>query len=327
MKIGYRTIKTAIGVPIAISISQLLGLTNVITAGILTILSIQASQKRSIISAKDRLIACSIAIVFSIVFFNLFGYNVLVIGIMLVLFIPLTVYLNVTEGIVTSSVIILNLYNAGNITFNSIIEQLLIIFIGIGTALLLNLYMPSLDHKMKKEQDTLESKFQKILYEIALYIRDSDRLWDGKEIMEAEKVLDTALKLGSVDKENHLMRTDHAYFDYFNMRAKQFDLLKKMLPLVTHLDKVEHHSDNIASFFEDLSESVQTWDTVNLFIERLNNLFDTVRIEALPKTREEFEIRANLYRLLHEIDDYLILKQRYYNKRELPAKNKMTGKG
>lgn len=311
MKIGYRTIKTAIGTPIAISIAQLFGITNVVTAGILTILSIQPSQKRSIISAKDRFLACVIAIIFSLVFFKLFGYYAVVVGVMLLFFIPLTVYLNITEGIVTSSVIILNLYSEGNITLNSIVTQLLLILIGIGTALLLNLYMPSLDHKLKKEQEQLELKFQKILSEIALYIRDENRVWNGKELTEADEILSRAVKLVSVDKENHLMRDDHTFYDYFNMRAKQFDLLRKMLPLVTHLEKVEYDSDKTADFFEKLSDSVHPGNTANVFIDELNELFKTVRAEELPKTRKEFETRANLFRLLHEIQDYLYLKHNF----------------
>lgn len=311
MKIGYRTIKTAIGAPIAISIAQLCGITNVATAGILTILSIQPSKMRSMISAKDRILACIIAMIYSLIFFKLFGYHAIVVGVILLLFIPLTVFLNITEGIVTSSVIILNLYRAGNITVNSITDQVILIMIGIGTALLLNLYMPSLDHKLKEEQNELEKNFQKILSEIALYIRDQNRMWDGKELIETEKILNRAIKLVSVDRENHLMRSNHTYYDYFNMRSMQFKLLKKMLPLVSDLKHVGDNSDKVALFFEELSAAVHPGNTANIFIEKLNDLFKTVRAEALPQTREEFEMRANLFRLLHEIKDYLSLKQKF----------------
>lgn len=311
MKIGYRTIKTAIGTPIAISIAQLFGITNFITAGILTILSIQPSRKRSIISAKDRLLACLIGIIFSIIFFELIGYYTIVVGIMLLLFIPVTVYLNITEGIVTSSVIILNLFTTGNITLSLIMNQIILVIIGIGTALVLNLYMPNLDHKLKKQQEKLEENFQKILAEIALYIRDENRVWDGKELIETEKILATSMKLVSVDKENHLIRSDHKYFDYFNMREQQYELLKKMLPLVSKLENIESISNDIAQFFDNLSESVHPGNTAILFIEDLAELWEMVREEDLPSTREEFETRANLFRLLHEIEDYLKIKKRF----------------
>src|SRR5690625_7510835 len=90
VKIGYRTIKTAIGAPIAISIAQLLGLTNFVSAGILTILCIQPSRTKSVLSAWHRFAACILASIFSFVFLEAIGYNPLVVGLMLALFIPVT---------------------------------------------------------------------------------------------------------------------------------------------------------------------------------------------------------------------------------------------
>ncbi|WP_231572532.1 aromatic acid exporter family protein, partial [Halobacillus sp. BBL2006] len=67
MKIGYRTIKTAIGTPFAIWVAQMLQLDNFASAGILTILCIQITRKRSFLSAWHRFSACIVAMVFSFV--------------------------------------------------------------------------------------------------------------------------------------------------------------------------------------------------------------------------------------------------------------------
>src|SRR5699024_9704313 len=143
VKIGYRTIKTAIATPIAISIAQLIGINNVVSAGILTILCIQPSRKQSVESALHRFFACLLAILFSIVFFELFTYHPIVLGILLVVFIPLTVLLKIQKGILTSTVITLNIYAMGSFSFHFVYEQILLIVIGIGIGLLVNLYMPS----------------------------------------------------------------------------------------------------------------------------------------------------------------------------------------
>ncbi|WP_372869535.1 aromatic acid exporter family protein, partial [Planomicrobium okeanokoites] len=57
LSIGYRTLKTAVGVIIAISLAQLLQLEFFVSAGILTILCIQPTKKRSIRAALSRFIA------------------------------------------------------------------------------------------------------------------------------------------------------------------------------------------------------------------------------------------------------------------------------
>ncbi|MFD1039201.1 aromatic acid exporter family protein [Virgibacillus byunsanensis] len=321
MKIGYRTIKTAIGTPIAISIAQLLGLTNFVSAGILTILCIQPSRKRSVLSAWHRFAACIIAIIFSIILFEILGYNPVAIGIMLAIFIPVTVMLKITPGIATSSVIILHIYSARQISTGLLIDEFILIVVGVGTGLLLNLYMPSLDNKLKVKQEKLENNFQAILNEIALYIRDNNEEWDGKEITQTEEILEDATELVSLDRENHLLRNEHPYNDYFSMRSRQFELLKKMLPLVSRLPKTDAISLQIAAFFEKLSDAVHPGNTAIVYLEELELLRTKFDQEELPSTREAFETRANLFRLLHEIEDYLLLKEKF-KKSDLKKKNR-----
>src|SRR5699024_6782032 len=168
-----------------------------------------------------------IRILLSFLFFELISYHPFIIGLLLIVFIPITVYLKITQGIVTSSVIILNLYSKGYIDMPLIGEQFLVIIIGIVTALILNLYMPSLENKLREYQEELENKIQKILLEIALYIRDKNSLWDGKELLEASEILEEASSLVATDKENHLLRNEHSFDEYFSVRNKQLDLLRR----------------------------------------------------------------------------------------------------
>ncbi|GAA0443811.1 aromatic acid exporter family protein [Lentibacillus halophilus] len=311
MRIGYRTIKTAIGIPISVLAAQLLGISNFVSAGILTILCIQPSRKRSVLSAWHRFLACVVASLFAVIFFELISYNPVVIGIMMLFFIPVTVWLKVTPGITTSSVIILNMYGSGGVTSSFLIDQLLLIVVGIGTGLLINLYMPSLDKPLRRKQIELENNFQTILREFALYIRDKNENWDGKELNRSEELLQEAMSLVSLDKENHLLRTEHPYYDYFVMRRKQFELLQKMLPLVTKLPETDAISIEIAAFFEKLSDAVHPGNTAVLFLDELDRLRESFDQEDLPETHDVFITRANLFRLLHEMEDYLVLKKKF----------------
>ncbi|GEN85439.1 aromatic acid exporter family protein [Oceanobacillus sp. FSL W8-0428] len=311
MKIGYRTLKTAIGTPVAISLAQWVGLSNFISAGILTILCIQPSRKSSFLSAWQRFVACASAVVFSCIIFEIIGYHAISIFILLLLFIPATVALKATPGIASSSVVMLNLYGSGHVTLSLIGEQFVLITIGLGTGLLLNLYMPSLENKLKKLQIRLESNFSHILYEYSLYIRDENEMWQGNEIAVTEDILVEAKQLVIRDRDNHLLRNEHTYYNYFKMRERQFELLKKMLPLVTHLPKTDAIAIKIAGFFERLSKAVHPGNTAITFLEELKELKREFHAEDLPETREEFETRAHLFQLLHEIEEYLIIKNKF----------------
>lgn len=311
MKIGYRTIKTAIGTPIAISIAQLFSVSNVVSAGILTILCIQPSRKKSVESALHRFFSCILAIIFSVVFFELLGYTPWTLGLLLVIFIPTAVFLKIEKGIMTSTVITLNLYAFGAIKLSFVYDQFMLIIIGIGVGLVVNLYMPSLDEKLKKLQLDLEENFQSILKEIALYIREENMDWDGKEIANVNDIIENADELVERDKENHMLRDQHSYFNYFRMRKKQFYVLQQMLPLVTRLPKRDNISEEISIFFEKLSEVVHPGNTAIIYMYQLRELKESFKKEELPETQEEFETRANLYQLLHELEEYLKLKYKY----------------
>lgn len=311
MRIGYRTIKTAIATPIAIWIAQYFGVTNAFSAGILTILCIQPSRKKSVQTALGRFIACILSIIFSAVFFELLGYNAITLGLLLAAFIPTTVFLKIEQGILTSTVITLNIYTFGAVNPTYLYNQFLLIIIGIGIGLIVNLYMPSLDKQLADKQKQLELKFQKVLKEFTLYIREENLHWDGKEINEIVEILKEADELVTRDTGNHLLRDEHSFEAYFSMRSKQFELLKQMLPLVTRLPKKDHITELIASFFEDLASHVHPGNTAALFLEKLTALRKEFKNHPLPNTQAEFETRASLFQLLHDIEDYLLLKSKF----------------
>ncbi len=134
-------------------------------------------------------------------------------------------------------------------------------------------------------------------------------MWQGNEIAVTEDILVEAKQLVIRDRDNHLLRNEHTYYNYFKMRERQFELLKKMLPLVTHLPKTDAIAIKIAGFFERLSKAVHPGNTAITFLEELKELKREFHAEDLPETREEFETRAHLFQLLHEIEEYLIIKK------------------
>ncbi|WP_254391679.1 aromatic acid exporter family protein [Terribacillus sp. DMT04] len=312
MKIGYRTIKTAVGTPLAIWIAELLQLDNSVSAGILTILCTQITRKKSFLAAWHRIAACLLAIVLSFLLFETIGFYPFSIGILLLLFIPITVSLRVSPGIVSSSVIILHLYSAGNITVDLVINELILIAVGIGIALLVNLYMPSLEATIRRKQIALERNFAKILKEIATYLKEGDQAWSGEEIAKTEKILKEANQLVGRDVENHVLRSEHPYYDYFEMRTNQFAILKRILPLVSRLPETSYSQcDRLAHFYFGLADSVHPGNTAVLFLDELESLRQSFDKDPLPKTREEFETRAHLFQLLYEMENYLKLKQTF----------------
>ena len=310
-RIGYRTMKTALGTAIAIILAQYLGLENFTSAGILTILCIKVTKKRSLRASWDRVLACAIAMGLSSFFFEMFGYHPVVIGFMLMVFIPVAVMARAADGIVSSSVIMLHIYSAGQVTFSLLLNELGIVFVGIGVALLMNLYMPSADQQLQKYQIQIEENFKKIFLEIVSFLRNGDSRWDGRELTETAELLEKAKALASQDVENNLMRNENLYYQYFKIREKQFDLIERALPAVTSIPSQVEQGELIADFMEELSEAVKPGNTVLVYLEKLYRMKTEFETMELPKTREEFEARASLLHFVNEMERYLLLKRSF----------------
>ncbi|MGD7045523.1 aromatic acid exporter family protein [Jeotgalibacillus proteolyticus] len=317
LKIGYRTLKTAIGTAIAIMIAQFFDLNNFASAGIITILCIQSTKRKSVDASWSRFAACMLAMVFSSVFFEGIGYHPIVIGLMLLLFIPVTVSLNIKEGIVTSSVIILHIFMDGRVTIDSLLNEFLLIIIGIGIALIMNLYMPSVDAKLIKFQQKIEANFHTIFLQMAAYLKDENAEWSGREITSTDQMIKEAKTLAFQDVENHFLRNENHYYLYFSMRQKQFELIERMLPLISSLSSSVEQREMIGDFVEDLSEHIHPGNTAILYLKKLYDMKIRFEDMEMPKNREEFETRAALYQFIREMEEYLQLKQSF---RGIPSK-------
>ncbi|MGM9923890.1 MAG: aromatic acid exporter family protein [Bacillus sp. (in: firmicutes)] len=310
-KIGYRTVKTAIGVAIAIYIAQFLGLRSFASAGIITILCIQVTKKKSFKAAFSRFFACMIAMFYSSIFFEGIAFNPVVIGLMLLFFIPTVVAFKVQEGIVTSSVIILHIYSAGYVTLDLLLNETALLVIGISVALLMNMYMPSMENDLKKYQQNIENHFSTIFQKMALYIRTGESNWDGKEIILVSDMIAQAKSLAFRDVENHVTRNDDFYYFYFKMREKQFEIIERMMPLVASISPSSPYSRLIADFIDDLSVHIHPYNTSHIYLKKLEEMLERVRGMDLPKTREEFDNQVAMMDTIKELEKYLVLKSVY----------------
>lgn len=320
-RIGYRTIKTAVGTTLAIMLSQWLHLHNFVSAGIITILCIKNTKVKSFEAAWTRFFACVLAMVFSACFFEGIAFHPVVIGLMLLVFIPTTVKLKVTEGIVTSSVIILHIYSAGHVTLSLLLNELCLIVVGIGIALLMNLYMPSADETLYRYQEEIEKNFRRIFEEVISYLRSHKNDWDGKEITETARLLKEAKSLALKDAENHPTREENLFYHYFVIREKQFEILERLLPILTFVSYQTKQSHMVADFLEELKDNIHPGNTAHFYLKKLYDMKVEFERMELPKTREEFETRAALFQFVREMEQYLIIKSSFKGLKRKANKN------
>lgn len=324
VKIGYRTAKTAIGITVSILLAEWMGLNNAVSAGIIAILCIQNTKQQSLKASWTRLGAGIVALFYSGLFFELFAYHAAVIGLIMIVFIPTTVALKVQEGIVSSTVLILHMYAAKELTASLIVNELGLVFIGVGVALILNSYMPSVENELVKMQQQTESLFERIFEEVISYLRTNEHSWDGKELTETADLLKKAKSLAYKDVQNHFTRHHSLFYQYFTMREKQFEIIERLISVVISISHRPEQAAMIAEFMEEIKANIHPGNTAKLHLSHLNDLKHEFEEMPLPKTREEFEARAALLQFVREMERYLLIKARFRGMKKRAARKRRS---
>ena len=275
----------------------------------MTILCVQPTKKKSFHAAYTRLIASIVGMIYAFICFELFSYHPLVIAGMLLLFIPTIVSLKVVDGFVSSAVIIMHIYAVKGFSMGFVYNELALMAIGYGTGLVMNLYMGDIEKELEYYRVRVEELYSKIFTEVANYLREGDTLWDGREIIEAIHVLNTAKSLAFKDVENHFTRRENDYYVYFDMREQQLEIIERVLPKVTALPVIVQEATLVADFMEDLAEHVHAGNTASHFREKLELVKEDFAQLPMPKDHQQFLAQAALYQFIEEMDRYLEIKQ------------------
>ncbi len=310
-RIGYRTLKTAVGASIAMLLAMFLNLDHYSSAFILTVLCIQPTKRKSFRAVYSRVIASIIGLIFAFAFFEGLAYDPIIFGLLLLLFIPTLVTLGFQDGFISSVVILLHLFDAQNFTLSILWNEVQLMTVGFGVALVVNMYMPDIESDLKKYRLELEKIYSKIFHEIAIYLHKGESDWDGAELFKGSELIEKGKALAYQDVENHLNRRTNLHYLYFDMREQQFEIIERVLPRVTALPVIVSQSHLVADFIEELSKHVHSGNTAQAFIEKLDHVKEEFSKMPLPESHDKFLAMAALYQFIEEMEQYLRIKQNF----------------
>lgn len=320
VEMGFRAIKTAIGAGLALWIANYMDVEYATFTAIIVIMCIERTKKKTLMTMRDKFFASVLSLMLGALIFELLGYHPFVLGLFIFIFMPIVIRLRIQVGFVTSMVVLTHVYMVGNVSLQMFLNEFYLIFIGMGIALLVNSIMPDLQNDIATYKSRIEKKFQSILFEFSNALRNSCHGWDGQEILAVEDLIAKAKNVAIQDVENHLLRKHNQDYYYLEMREDQLALLKQMMKMIAVFSFSNQHvqqKEMLADFLAELSENIHSGDTTSYFLKELDALHESFRQTPLPMTRAEFEIRANLFYLLFEIDNYLTIKQKYFSKKKI----------
>ncbi|HFI0237259.1 TPA: aromatic acid exporter family protein [Streptococcus suis] len=312
MSLSLRTIKLIFATVLAIYLATALGLSYATAAGIIAILSVLDTRKSSFKMARNRLFSTLLALTIAVLTFALFGFGIWTLGIYLALYIPLAYRFYWEAGIAPSTVLVTHLLLEQDISLIFLGNELALFLIGAGLALLFNLYMPSQEKKIEAYHDQVEDLLKQILLRFEAFLLNGDGRNEAELITQLDKTLDEALKVVYLDRHNQLFQQTNYQVHYFEMRAAQNKILRTMAGNINKCLLEGRENVILSSLFERAAQQLSRENSAKELLLDIELFHATFRERPLPQTREEFETRATLFQLLHDMEAFIRLKVDFY---------------
>lgn len=312
MSLSLRTIKLIFATVLAIYLATALGLSYATAAGIIAILSVLDTRKSSFKMARNRLFSTLLALTIAVLTFALFGFGIWTLGIYLALYVPLAYRFNWEAGIAPSTVLVTHLLLEQDISLAFLGNELTLFLIGAGLALLFNLYMPSQEKKIQAYHDQVEDLLKQILLRFEAFLLNGDGRNEAELITQLDQTLDEALKVVYLDRHNQLFQQTNYQVHYFEMRAAQNKILRTMAGNINKCLLEGRENVILSSLFERAAQQLSRENSAKELLLDIELFHATFRERPLPQTREEFETRATLFQLLHDMEAFIRLKVDFY---------------
>ena len=297
---------------VALLVAQALNLSTPSAAAIIAILSVMDTKKVSLAATGQRLAAAVLALVIGMGIFAIFGFDVISFGLYLLCYIPLAYLLKVDIGVAPSTVLVIHLWTQQQLTFELFVNELLLVTIGAGVAILLNWYMPSYRQEIERVREEIEDKMREVLLKMSGFLTIGNGKNDGEVLQLLKEKLNEAREYVRLEAENHLTKEVTYDYQYFEMRRDQSKLLEIM---ATNLNEFRWDGEEMAilsEMFKQTAQQLAEQNTASQLIDDIEELLEQFRERPLPQTRREFEKRAQLYQLLRDLKRFVQLKVDFF---------------
>ncbi|SHH93529.1 aromatic acid exporter family protein [Clostridium grantii] len=308
----YRAIKITLGVVLSIVIARLLNLQYDLSAGTIAILSMLDTKRHSPTIAFKRIYTALIALSLSSILFTLLNFSLISFGIFLLLYVSIVFYLNATVGLVVNTVLVTHLFTLSKITPTALINEILLMLIGILIALIFNLHMPNIEEDIRALQLKLENELRSLLREMGANLKNICEINSNPISLDDIKEI---LKLGKQKSYQHLnsyyFKENNYFVEYFEMRKNQYYTLVYMQKRLQPEFISSYESELLSKFTYKLADEFHECNNGEDLLLELSLLKEVLKDSPLPTSREEFEGRSSLYEYLNDIEEFINIKKSF----------------
>ena len=302
------TIKTAIAATLSLLVAKALGLKFSSSAGIITILDIFETRKATLKGGFKRTISAIIALVLGVLVFEIFDYKTWAFGIYLLLFVPISFLLKIELGLGPSSVVVTHLLSYGQINSSIIINELGLILIGTGFAMLTNLYAPESQDKLIDWIEEIDSDIKDILkfFGHTLVKHLAVEVYEEK-IKKLEDDIAKALDLAIIEKDNRIENSKNLLIG-LNYREREMYLLKDMYNDLKQIPVEFADEKLISDIMIDTANNLTENGDMVMVKKRIEFLKEHFNMINLPQTHKDFVIQSSVFQVFRSLNQFIDIR-------------------
>lgn len=307
-------LKICIGSSLAIYIATLLHLKFATSAGTITLLTLLTTKWETMRLSVFRLITFVMTVVIAWLTFTHCSSEWIAYGIFIFCLVVLSYMFGWKATISVNAVIGTHFLSTLEFDWRFIADELAMVLIGITMAIILNLFNNNRGHRKEiiANMRYAEQQMQSVLGGLAMYLRNQET---QQSVWEDICALESKLLEFSEEAYEYQENTFHShpqyYIDYFEMRKMQCSILHGLHYELRRMRSMPKQAEVVADYIAYLQQYIVEVNRPEKQMRELQNIFDSMKEQDLPKSREEFESRAMLYHVLMDLEEFLKCKQRF----------------
>ena len=307
-----KAFKIALAAVLSILTANLLGLDYAITAGIITVLSIQNTKREPLQTARDRGLAFLCALILSYLCFRWLDFSVIAFILYLFLFAFLCLSAGWGQAIAMDSVLISHFLTEQRFDSAMVVNELLVFAVGTLYGILINLHLRKKEVEFDRLSKLVDDEIKGIIHRMAENIRQEDKTnYHSDCFVRLEDKIHLAKECALRNWNNTLWSQSAYELDYIRMRENQSRVLKNIYDSIVRITMLPAQTMQVAAFFEEIEAQYHRDNNVEELLRLLEKMLSDMKRETLPQSREEFEARALLFYTLMQLEEFLTLKNKF----------------
>lgn len=312
-----QSIRIMLGSSAAICIAMHMNLESATSAGIITLLTLLTTKIETVRLSFYRIISFVFTVGVSYVIFQYINILWLSYGVFIFLVVFFTEMIGWRATLSVNAVIGTHYLSTIDYGMSFVFNEFMLVIIGISIAIVINLFNGNnnIEKYLIHNMQYTESCLQQSLGELGKYLNCEEMdvdIW--KKLRDLESELEEFISQACNYDDNTFKKNGDYYKLYFEMRLMQLGVLHNLHYKIKSIRNIPSEAKIISDYIGELKEYVIELNDPTPQIQKLKNTISEILIKDLPQNSEELEVRARLYHILTDIEEFLMFKMRFVDK-------------